>query len=84
MLCENCICRFCANNMELDFRWITNDEAKSFCYNCDTCKWWLGHTPEARSNTMWECQHFIEAAKYADYKAERVRKTFKILGGKQK
>ncbi len=67
MLCANCLCQYCANNVE---------EIWESCFNCDECRTFTGQAGH-REHLLECCNKFV----LSEYGAERNRKKFKVITG---
>ena len=69
MSCFECVCKFCAHNVDILPQYFTPGEATGICYNCDECG--AGH--RMQGHWMAECQHFKKAMKRIDKEAQLAR-----------
>ncbi len=76
MLCVNCLCQYCANNVEEIWDKVKPEEIQESCFNCDECRIFTG-TVEHREDACENCHKFI----LSEYGADRNRKKFKIISG---
>ena len=75
-ICVNCLCSYCANNVEGVWRRVKPKEQKKPCFNCDTCLHYDENKMEYRE--LENCNDFL----LSDYGAQRNRKKLRIVGGK--
>ena len=80
MSCYGCLCHSCARNCEQDMKYFTPGEFQGdACFNCDDCAEYTGHwTHHARKP---ECEEYIEARKYSEFRARQMRKKWRVLRG---
>lgn len=68
-ICVNCLCEFCANNVEQSLDRVKSEEIQEPCFNCDECRVYSGDCLKQYQRKE-ECAEFI----MSDYGAERNRK----------
>ncbi len=74
MLCANCLCRYCANNVEEVWDKVKPEEIKEPCFNCDDCLVYTGDSKHWEHNKE-KCMDFI----ISDYGAVQNRKRIKLV-----
>lgn len=72
--CANCLCQYCANNVEELYHKVTSEEVREDCFNCDTCRTYTGER-EHINRMVQTCRQFI----ISNYGAERKRKQIKPI-----
>ena len=72
--CANCLCQYCANNVEEIWDKVKPEEIRESCFNCDECRTFTG-LAEHKECGREECRKFI----LSDYGAARNRKKFRIV-----
>lgn len=77
-LCANCLCEYCANNVEQSQDRVKPGEMREPCFNCDECREYSGESQHANQRKE-ECSDFA----MSDYGAQRNRKRFRIIGCKR-
>ena len=80
MSCYNCICPGCVLNCELDPQFFTLGEFPpdaEACFNCDDCIEYTG----TKQKRLWreDCENYIEARKYSEYRASQMRKKWRVI-----
>lgn len=73
ILCANCLCQYCANNMDELWKKVKPEEVQKPCYNCEECYTWSGECRH-RQQVKEDCNDFI----LSNYGAERNRKKIMI------
>lgn len=73
-LCANCVCQYCANNVEELWNKVQPGEVKEPCLNCDECYEFTGSLHHERKSKE-NCGRFI----LSDYGADRNRKYIKLV-----
>lgn len=73
ILCANCLCQYCANNMNEIWNKVKPEEIRSPCFNCEECRTWSGEGRH-RQQVKEDCGNFV----LSDYGAERNRKGIRI------
>lgn len=76
MLCANCLCQYCANNVEEIWDKVKPEETQESCFNCDECRTFTGQA-EHREHLLENCNKFV----LSEYGAGRNRKKFKVIKG---
>lgn len=71
--CANCLCQYCANNVEGD---IKPGEMQEPCFNCDDCREYDGECRK-KNQRKEECAEFV----MSDYGARRNRRRIKLIKG---
>lgn len=71
--CANCLCQYCANNVEGD---IKPGEMQEPCFNCDDCRAYDGDYRKQNQHKE-ECTEFV----MSDYGARRNRERIKLIKG---
>lgn len=77
MPCPNCLCQYCANNVEGIRDTVKPEEIRESCFNCGECRTFTGrkkHVERARK----DCPGF----RLSEYGAEKNRKRFRIVSGR--
>ena len=82
MMCNKCLCRFCAYNCELPPMYTTPREVDHCCFTCDECRHYDGDNGKI-SQRRTECPKYREAAKRTEYLANIARSNLKLVGGKR-
>ena len=77
MLCANCLCQYCANNVEEIWDKVRPEEIRKSCFNCDECRTFTGRE-EHGEHVREDCPGF----RLSEYGAERNRKRFRVVSGK--
>lgn len=72
LLCTNCLCQYCANNIE-EYR-VKPEEIQESCFICDECRIYNGDH-KLPKQMKWECENFV----MSDYGARRNRKRIKLI-----
>lgn len=75
-LCANCLCQYCANNVEQSQDRVKSGEMLEPCFNCDECKLYSGEK-HLISQRRKECLNFV----MSDYGASKNRKRFQLIKG---
>ena len=76
MPCPNCLCQYCANNVEGIRDTVKPEEIRESCFNCDECRTFTGQAGH-REHLLEGCNKFV----LSEYGAERNRKKFKVIKG---
>ena len=76
MRCVNCLCQYCANNVEEIWGKVKPEEIRESCFNCDECRTFTGQAGH-REHLLEGCNKFV----LSEYGAERNRKKFKVIKG---
>lgn len=74
--CANCLCQYCANNVEEIWDKVKPEELRESCFNCDDCRTFTGRG-DHREHLREYCHKFV----LSEYGAERNRKKFKAVSG---
>lgn len=77
LLCANCLCQYCANNMDELWGKVMPEEVQKPCYTCEECYTWSGECRH-RQQAKEDCDSFI----LSGYGTERNRKKIRINGGR--
>lgn len=72
--CANCLCQYCANNVEELWDKVKPEEQKFPCFTCDECSAYGGGFV-LKEQRKEECDKFA----LSDYGARKNREKFKIL-----
>ena len=73
-VCVNCLCKYCANNVEELHGTVKPKEQRKPCFNCDECFEFDGD-PKYRICDKESCDSFV----MSDYGAKRKRKGIKVV-----
>lgn len=83
-ICATCKCNTCVNNVDNEY----SNEGNKVCLNCDECYYYGMDHPEYTINIkIHECKDYKESLKSIERiekRAEKMRKSFKILRGQSK
>lgn len=71
--CGNCLCKYCANNVEELHRTIKPEEQQEPCFNCDECFEFDGDHKHKYCDKE-NCNKFV----LSDFGAKRKRKAIRI------
>lgn len=74
LLCVNCVCQYCVNNVEEVWDKVHSDEVIEPCFNCDECHVFTGENRLQRRSKEY-CDKFV----LSDYGAARNRKCIKLI-----
>lgn len=72
LLCTNCLCQYCANNIE-EYR-VKPEEMQEPCFICDECRIYNGDH-KFRNQRKEECENFV----MSDYGTGKNRKRIKLI-----
>lgn len=73
-LCTNCLCEFCANNVEQSWDKVKSEEMQEPCFNCDECRIYDRDCRKLNQRKE-ECVEFV----MSDYGARRSRKRIRLV-----
>lgn len=68
--CINCLCGYCANNVEDIWTKVKPEEQREPCFNCDECRYYTGKN---RTQRIEDCEEFV----ISNYAATSRRKKIK-------
>ena len=74
ILCANCLCQYCTNNVEEVWGKVKPEEMQEPCFNCDECRIFSGDC-QFRNQQQEECGNFV----MSDHGASRNRKKIKLI-----
>lgn len=72
--CVNCLCQYCANNVEEVWHNVKPEEQQIPCFNCDECRTYAGEM-RYKEQDKKDCGDFV----LSDYGAKRNRKKIRIV-----
>lgn len=73
-LCVNCLCEYCANNVEQLWIKVRPEEMLEPCFNCDECFEYTGETGHKDCDQK-NCDKFI----LSDHGAKRKRRRIRLI-----
>lgn len=74
MLCVNCLCQYCVNNVEEVWGKVKPEEMQEPCFNCDECRIYSGDC-QLQNQQRVECMNFV----MSDYGAAKNRKRITLI-----
>lgn len=74
--CANCLCNYCANNVEELYCKVKPEEVQEPCFNCDGCREYSGEC-KCEVRCLEECSKFF----MSDYGAKHNRRKLKLVKG---
>lgn len=83
-ICSTCKCNTCVNNVDNEY----SNEGNKICLSCDECYYYGMDHPEYTINIKIQgCKNYkesLESIERVEKRAEKMRKSFKILRGQSK